>query len=42
VGEADVRELAICLRIGEELSPELMEQPAEDLADGETVAWESS
>jgi hypothetical protein len=42
VGEADVDELAVGLRMGEELGPELVEQPAEDLADGETVAWESS
>ena len=42
VGETDVDEPAVYLRTGEKLRPELVEQPAEDLADGETVAWESS
>jgi hypothetical protein len=42
VGEADVDELAVCFCMSEELSPELVEQPDEELADGETVAWESS
>ena len=42
VGEADVEEPAVCFRTGEELGPELEEQPDEDLADGETVGRESS
>jgi hypothetical protein len=42
VGKADVEEPAVRLRTGEKLRPELVEQTDEDLADGETVAWESS
>jgi len=42
VGEADVEETAVCFRTGEELGPELVEQPDEDLADGKTVGRESS
>jgi hypothetical protein len=42
VGEADVEELAVGLCVGEELGPEVVEQPAKELADGESIVWESS
>ena len=42
VREANVEELAVCLRVGEQLLAELVKQPAEDLTDGEAVRREFS